>query len=310
MITTLTNFTGLGEPMIEKILGTVLLLFLYVVLRYVLGLWINQRIKNATRRYLVRKSMVYTLGFVSLVIGIWIWVGGMKGWIAYISIVSAGLAIALQDPVTNLAGWIFIQIRRPFKVGDRIQIGESAGDVIDVRLFQFTLIEIGNWVDADQSTGRMIHIPNGYVFTKPQANYTEGFEFIWHEMAVLVTFESDWEKAKELLEEIAAKHSAIQGEEAAREIRKASRKYLIFFQHLTPIVWTSVADSGVTLTIRFLCHARKRRSTSSAVWEDILRTFAQYKNIDFAYPTTRFYDNALEGKPGARASASSAKKKK
>lgn len=67
--------------------------------------------------------------------------------------------------------WLFILWRRPFELGDRIQIGEDAGDVIDSRIFQFTILEIGNWVAADQSTGRLIHIPNQSVFTTPLANH-------------------------------------------------------------------------------------------------------------------------------------------
>ena len=88
-------------------------------------------------------------------------------------------------------------IRKPLKVGDRVQIGDVTGDVIDIRIFQFSVIEIGNWVDADQSTGRIIHIPNGTIFIKWQANYTAGFEYIWNEIPVLVTFESDWKTAKQ-----------------------------------------------------------------------------------------------------------------
>ena len=67
------------------------------------------------------------------------------------------------------------------------------------RIFMFTLMEIGNWVDADQSTGRVIHIPNGKVFKEVLANYSKGFQYIWNEIPVLVTFESNWKKAKEIL---------------------------------------------------------------------------------------------------------------
>lgn len=62
--------------------------------------------------------------------------------------------------------------KRPFDVGDRIQIAGFAGDVVDIRIFEFTLLEIGNWVDADQSTGRVVHIPNQKLLTEPIANYT------------------------------------------------------------------------------------------------------------------------------------------
>ncbi len=86
-------------------------------------------------------------------------------------------------------------------MGDRIQVGNFAGDVIDLRIFQFTLMEIGNWVDADQSTGRVIHIPNGKVFTEMLANYSKGFHYIWNEIPFLVTFESNWKKQKKYFRE-------------------------------------------------------------------------------------------------------------
>src|SRR5207244_2876538 len=84
------------------------------------------------------------------------------------------------------------------RVQDRVQIGPHAGDVIDLGLFQFTLNEIGAWVQADQSSGRIIHVPNGKVFTDPVANYNKGFRYIWNEVPVVVTFESDWKKAKQI----------------------------------------------------------------------------------------------------------------
>jgi hypothetical protein len=74
---------------------------------------------------------------------------------------------------------------------------------------------------------------------------------------------------------------------------------MIFYAKLTPIVWTTVKDCGVLLTIRYLCDPRKRRSTEQAIWENILKEFAECNDIDFAYPTTRFYNNQLEGKPAA-----------
>jgi len=76
---------------------------------------------------------------------------------------------------------------------------------------------------------------------------------------------------------------------------------MIFYTHLTPTVYTSVADSGVLLTIRYMCEPTRRRTSAQEIWEDILTKFAAHDDIDFAYPTTRFYRNPVEGKPGARA---------
>jgi small-conductance mechanosensitive channel len=141
-----------------------------------------------------------------------------------------------------------------------------------------------------------VHVPNGFLFQQAMYNYTQGFNFIWNEIPVTFTFESDWVAAKELLHDIATHHSAIQSEYAAKEVRKAAKKFLIHFQHLTPIVWTDVTDNGVRLTIRYLCEPRKRRSSESAIWEDLLNAMRNRDHMDFAYPTQRFYNNPTEGK--------------
>ena len=223
-----------------------------------------------------------------------VWISAIGKFGAFLGLLSAGIAIALKDMLTNIAGWIFILTRKPFSIGDRVQIGENTGDVIDIRLFQFSLMEIGNWVQADQSTGRIIHVPNGIVFTKPQANYSAGFNYIWNEISVLVTFESQWERAKSILEKIIHEHSENLSLNAETKIIEASKKYMIFYQYLTPIVYTSVEPSGILLTMRFICDPRKRRSNEQEVWEEVLKEFAKHRDIEFAYPTQRFYTRSAE----------------
>jgi len=266
----------------------------------------KRRIDDARAMYRIRKTSTYvTVGLAILIVGR-VWFEGLQSVATFLGLVSAGLAIALRDLVVNLAGWGFILIRRPFEVGDRIQIGDSAGDVIDIRIFQFTLMEIGNWVDAEQSTGRILHVPNGKVLSEVLANYSKAFEFIWNEIPVLVTFESNWRNAKEILESIADKFGTPQSSEATSGVQRASQRFLIASPTLTPIVYTSVVDSGVLLTLRYLCLPKRRRGSTQAVWEEILDEFGKCDNIDFAYPSHRFYYNATEGKPGARANVAAA----
>lgn len=287
MMKWITHYTGLSDIAQIKLFNTLLAGVILFLILFTIRRIIAWRVKSDERRYIANKTAGYAVGFI-LTLSIWrIWLGG--GLVAYIGIVSAGLAIALKDPITNLAGWLFISIRKPFAVGDRIEINNTQGDVIDQRPFAFSVVEIGNWVDADQSTGRIIHIPNGWSFIYAIANYTQGFNFIWNEIPVLITFESDWQTAKELLGEIAKKHSVIKSEHAAQQVRRAANKYLIHFEHLTPIVWTDVKASGVMLTMRYLCEPRRRRGTASEIWEDILHEFAKHADIDLAYPTQRFY---------------------
>lgn len=293
---------GLGPAAQGRLFATLVTILVLGVLRWASLNLLWRRVQDARGRYYARKAITYLTVAVGLIVMIRIWFTGVRDWGTFLGLVSAGLAIALKDLVANLAGWAFILWRRPFEVGDRIEIGAHAGDVIDLRLFQFTLLEIGGWVGADQSTGRIIHVPNGKVLTEPLANYTKGFRYVWDELAVLVTFESDWRRAKALLERVAATHAEHLTDEAQRQLLEASRRFMIFYTKLTPIVYTSVQDSGVLLTLRYLCDPRQRRTTAQAMWEDILTAFAAEPGIDFAYPTTRFYHNAIEGKPAARAS--------
>jgi small-conductance mechanosensitive channel len=306
MIDWLQTHLGISPALEVQLLKTVgTIVGLWLVRRIVLG-FVYQRVKDPWGRYRWRKGLTYALVTAGVIIiaGIWL-TAGVTELVSFLGILSAGLAIALKEPLSNFAGWAFIIWRRPFEVGDRVQIGPHAGDVIDLGLFQFTLNEIGAWVDADQSSGRIIHIPNGKIFTDPVANYNKGFRYIWNEVPVVVTFESDWRKAKQILGKIAVKHAEHLTAQAEQELLSASQQYLINYRKLTPIVYTKVVNDGVQLTIRYLIEPRKRRGTEHAIWEDILTEFAAAPDIDLAYHTTRGFKYSDEGKPALRATPTS-----
>ena len=292
---------GLSPELEARLLGTlVTVMGLWFLHRVALAL-VYRRVRDPWIRYRWRKSSTYALLATGIVIVGRMWFAGVQALATFLGLVGAGLAIALKDPVSNLAGWAFIMWRRPFEVGDRVQVGPHAGDVIDLGLFQFTLNEIGVWVDADQSSGRIIHIPNGQVFTEPIANYDKGFKYIWNEVPVLVTFESDWRKAKQILTKIAVQHAQHLTAGAEQELLSASRQYVINYTKLTPIVYTKVVQTGaVQLTIRYLIEPRKRRGTEHAIWEDVLTEFARCPDIELAYQTTRSFKRTDEGKEALR----------
>ena len=274
-------------------LSIAVLVGLWLLWRWILHMG-TRKAEDTRVRYQWRKTTTYIYYIsVAILLGI-IWLGDLTNLATYLGLVSAGLAIALGDPITNIAGWILIFWRRPFTVGDRIQIGEHAGDVIDVRIFQFTILEIGNWVEGDQSTGRMIHIPNRKVFSDPLANYSKGFQFIWNEIPVLITFESDWQKAKTILNTIISNYGQEFRQDVERQLQRTAQDYLIYTPTTTPIVYTDVKDSGVLLTIRYLCKPHERRTTTEVVWEEVLQAFEQHQDIQLAYPTTRFFDARLD----------------
>ncbi len=270
---------------------------LLVTLRWLVVRLLSRRSEDARFLYTLRKSSSWiTAVLVALGLAL-LWQPRSGNLGTFLGLLSAGLAIALRDLITSLAGWIYILWQRPFEVGDRIEIGEQAGDVIDQGIIRFSLMEIGKWVAADQSTGRVIHIPNSRVFSDTIANYTYGFPYIWNELVVTVTFESNWEKAKQILQAIADEHAGQISKEVRHSVKRAAHKAMIFYSRLTPRVWTKVGDFGVVLTTRYLCHPRKRRGSAETLWEACLREFARCPDIDYAYPTYRRYVNPEEGKP-------------
>lgn len=289
----------------SNLLETILIIVVLVAIHFVINVIVRRQTEDDSARYKWRKNLAYFLSFIGFLLIGRIWFEGMASVATFFGLLSAGLAIALRDPVTDMAGWLFLVWRKPFTVGDRIEIADRKGDVIDIRFFKFTVLEIGNWTKSDQSTGRVIHIPNHYVLQNSIANYTSDFNFIWNEIEIIVTFESDWRKAKEIITEIVNSHSEDYVADAEQQVRRAKKSYLIQYKNLTPIVYTDVVDIGVKLTICHLSHARRRRGLNQLIWEDVLDRFAKEGDIDFAYSTLRIYQNQIEGKSGLKPKSSS-----
>ena len=146
-----------------RILATALLLCATFLLRLLLLRVLKRRAADPAQGYIWRRRVTYiVVAFLMILLG-WLWSDMFQSLATLFGLVAAALVLALRDLVVGVAGWAFIHWQRLFSVGDRIEIGGHSGDVIDIRVFEFTLLEIGNWVEADQSTGRVIHLPNGKV---------------------------------------------------------------------------------------------------------------------------------------------------
>ena len=296
LISWLGDVTGLGASSVTKLLVTFALILVLSLLRWGFIAVVYRRTSEPRSRYRWRKIGTYSLTAVGILLIGRVWLEGIQSLVTYLGLLSAGLAIALRDPIVNWFGWIFIGWRRPFTVGDRIQIGSIAGDVIDIGVSTFSVLEVSPLDEGEQITGRIIHIPNGKVFVDPVVNITQGFNYVWSEIPITVTFESDWHRAKELLENILLEHVESVTEEAARFIQDASRKFLIRSSSVRPVVYTRIASDGIDLTLRYVCEARSRRRTSQIVCEAILEAFAAEGSIDFAYKTSRIFREPEEGK--------------
>ena len=275
-----------------KVLKSLVVVLFFLLVRSAVMRIMLRNVTDVRQRYSWSRGITSTIAILIVIFLGVIWFAGLERIATFAGILGAGLAVALHDTIANIAGFLFIMLRRPFEVGDRIEIGGVAGDVIDIRLFQFSLLEIGNWVDADQSTGRILQVPNGQVLRSVTASFNKGFDYIWHEIPILITFESNWKKAKGILEDIVDDDRFVVAEEVERQVRRAASRYLIYSGKVTPIVYTTVRDSGVLLTVRYMTKPKTRRGTEQQLWEQILERFAENDDIELAYPTVRYYDQS------------------
>ncbi len=281
---------GIHESTAGRLVATLVTLAAVFLVRWLVIRAVHRNVEHPESEYRIRKGTTYISTAIIFLAVVQIWSSAIGSIGTFLGLLSAGIAIALADVFLNLAGWVYVVTRRPFKVGDRVEIDGQIGDVVDVRVFRFTLLELRSWIDADQSTGRLVHIPNGLLFKLPLANYTEGFRHIWHEVPVLVTFESDWEKAESLIEAAMVPfHMSEEEMHVASEFRRAARRYFIQQRDLAPTVYVSARDSGVLLTARLLIHPRERRKVEDGLWRAILKAFAEEPTIELAYPTWRTF---------------------
>ena len=188
----LSRTIGVAPTTAARVIGTAAVLLVIVTLRWLIVRAALDRLADPDHQYRARRTITYTAGVIATVVVGFIWLEALDDIATFLGLLSAGLAIALADVFLGLAGWVYVITRHPFHIGDRVEIDGKIGDVVDSRLLRFSLLEIGNWVHADQSTGRIVHIPNGMLFRQSLANYTQGFRYIWHEISLNVTFESDW----------------------------------------------------------------------------------------------------------------------
>jgi small-conductance mechanosensitive channel len=266
---------------LSKLITSLFIILGIVLLRHFFLRIILQRLETLEQRYKWNKG-IQTAAIILAIVCIGpIWIAGFQNTATYLGLLTAGLAITLQEVIQNLAAWIAIISLRPFKVGDRIQIGTYIGDVIALGALQFTLIEVGNWVDADQNTGRVLHIPNNMAFKQVLANYYSGVNIVWNEIAITITHGSNWQKAKNLLEEIAAQQGNDIQDNTKQQMNSASNQYLVNYSNLSSSVYITITDRGITITMRYICEPRQRRSSAQAVWEEILTSFSDHKDIVF-----------------------------
>ncbi|MGY0374939.1 mechanosensitive ion channel family protein [Clostridium sp. JNZ J1-5] len=233
-----------------------------------------------TIKYKKITSVFFKILFIFIVIPLWMYES--KDILTFLGLFSAGLAFAFRDVVANFLGWIIINTQKPFQVGDRIKISESVGDVLEIDWFYTTIIEV---MESDnktygQSTGRLIYIPNIKLLNEQLINETNSFPFTWHELEIALTTDSNWEKAKEIILNIADEIVGNVEQEAKDSLNIASKNLPIYYENLSHTIYTSLENGKIILTLRFICKARNFRNLKHYIIENVLKEFLKHEDIN------------------------------
>jgi small-conductance mechanosensitive channel len=270
--------------------GAIALIGLVIILvaAHVIRRAITYQVQDATARYKARKLVTllsYLAATILLSVVFWQRLGGLT---VFLGVAGAGVAFALREVIVSVAGWLAISLGGYYRVGNRVQLGQVRGDVIDISLLRTVLMEIGEWVNSDLYTGRVVRVANSFVFTSPVFNYSGDFPFLWDEIRVGVKYGCDWQQAREILGQVAQEVVGSFAARAQDEWRGMQLRFNIEPITIDPVVTLLFADAWLEFTVRYIVDYRRRRLTKDQLFTRILEEFDQTEGrVEIAFPTLR-----------------------
>lgn len=257
----------------KSIFAIVGILVIYTTFR-ILEQTLPRRFRKADARYRARKFLVFT-GYFTTLLFLTILFEDRLGRLSFaLGIAGAGLAVALQDVVASIAGAFAIGFSALYAVGDRVQIGDTRGDVIDIGLLRTTLMETGNWVGSDRYNGRIARIPNNAVLKGPVFNYSQGFQFVWDEIKVVLSSNSDCQLARTAFLRITKDAVGEYLIEARKSWQEISDNYQSANPPLEPVVALAVNGGSFEFTISYVVDYTKRTAMKDQLFMSIVQEIA------------------------------------
>jgi small-conductance mechanosensitive channel len=289
-----------------KSLPKILTASLIVVLGQIVVRLIKPTLSKILGRLDQRQAIMAIIGLVIHVVAILaalsVVVGSVSYFITSLGLIGLGITWALQTPILCFTGWILINLRGYYRVGDRIKVNDIYGDVFQIDFLTTTIWENGStWFTSEQPSGRLITIPNSLLLQTAIYNYTRDFPFVWDEVSVSMSYESDFNFTRD---EVLQAARDILGEsmvEPARQYREIlKRANLDHNVSDAPEIYLTFADSWVSLHLRYLVSARGKRKVRSRILEGIFRSFSKPENVGRikpVYPRIQSQRIGLKGMP-------------
>jgi small-conductance mechanosensitive channel len=189
-------------------------------------------------------------------------------------LLSVAIGWALQRPISGVVAWFILVVRRPFDIGDRVIISDMKGDVTDITLTHIFLDEVGGTIEGEERSGRTVMIPTSIIFEKEIINYTREDEYILVEIVTAITYESNLQKAEEIIMAAVQKNMEPFYTDFPQRIPKTAHIRLQF------------RDSGIDVTVRYYTITTKRNQIATNIRRDIFYEIQKAKDVEFAYPHT------------------------
>jgi len=272
------------EEALQQIFTTLLVITIIYTIFMILDRLFRKQITDDRTKYTATKVLSVLEILLMLIAVAWIWVKDPQSLIVFFGIIGAGIAIALQDVFKNFAGSVIIMLTGVYTIGDRIQIENITGDVIDIGIMQTTLLELRNWVEGDQATGRLTIIPNGKVISNAVNNFTKDHSFLWDEIEIPVTYSTDWRRAIEIIDAISREETRDVTSLAEKEISRIGERYYLPKRDIEPAVYVTITDNWVNLSLRYVTYVKERRIMRAKLNRMILDAFSK-ENIEISSTT-------------------------
>jgi small-conductance mechanosensitive channel len=291
----LSRWSGFAEtyPVILKLILALASVVVCLTVLRVLDVYFIGRVQNAVYQYNLKRVSRLV---VWLVIAFFVLTILFQNW--YTAVVSFGLlslvlGFALQTPITSFIGWIYILVREPYRVGDRIKIGNATGDVIDVNYLDTTLWEFGgDYLSTEHPSGRIIKFPNSTVLSSPVYNYTWPlFPYIWNEIRFHVAYNSDLEFVAATMKEVTEREvgeEMMKQVEVFREILEQTPVNQLEVQERPVVLFRVSENTWLEAIVRYLVHPKEAgRVKSRLILELLEKLNAEPDRVLFPKDSTR-----------------------
>ncbi len=277
---------------VDRLIHVAIMIAVIIFLSFVFKLIVKKTITDNERYYMANKFINFSNLILITLILLFSFLENVSYLVTVIGFASAGIAIAMKDLFMSLLGWIVIVFGGSFHVGDRIKVtreGKSfVGDIVDISFLRITILEDITYTTLMENhrAGRMIFIPNNYIFTDVLANYThEKIKTVWDEVDIIITFDSNYTKAVHLAKEIVKKYSKGYTEISRRQLNLLRNKYSLKNINVEPRVYTFITDYGIKIACWYMTNSYATLTLRSSISANLIDMVNNNDDIKIAYPT-------------------------